>query len=843
MAKQQQEWREEEVKNRVAKGLFEGYDCSKIISNVDFTVARQHEDTLLPYMDQFFLWAEAKRGTTANIYHSLVQLILTIGRNRSQTIDLYLPPKYLGAFDAEKIAFIPYSSIIDVLYLNDFNWQVTPSDHSTKEFGTLLNLVQEILDNSLSIYQYERDEKELKAFIKQNFKKEGDEHQRAVITGTNFIHIYQRWREQVMPSIAIDWKGAKKSGIIAADFFLADLISKDSGTLAENLYVVLAHDHYVTARQISQIGLEFSAKVTFKDDQKAYHQFWNHYERPPKKEYWEYIITRRDLLVPQDIRERKGSFFTPPQWVELSQEYIARVLGEQWQDEYYIWDCCAGTGNLLAGLTNKYHIYASTLDQQDVDVMRERIQKMNAEATREGTNDKGSGSNLLDAHVFQFDFLNDPFTKLPQSLQDIINNPETRKKLVIYINPPYAETAKKKLAEKGRKNKRGVSFTTVRERYSDLIGIATKELYAQFLIRASEELKGCIIAEFSKLKALLGQNFTAYRQAYKWQLRSGFIVPSTTFDNVKGSFPIGFKIWDTTQERENDVFTLDVYNEKAEYAGKKTMSVPGMTLTDFFNKNKTWVERTIHKNSIGALALYGCDFQHSNYIAIYPVNKAPNRWTYLTRYNLVPACIYLAVRHCIAPTWINDRDQFLYPQNSWRGDSEFHGDCLTYTLFHPQNTITHKEHTNHWIPFKETEVNARERFGSHFMTDFIDGKLPEDENKTRSLFETEEDITYPTGTTAIQFSPEAQIVFESGRKLWQYYHQQPDANPNASYYDIREFFQGRDANGRMNATSEDETYNALVGNLRQAVKYLGDHKITPKVYRHKFLLSDLPITS
>ena len=85
------------------------------------------------------------------------------------------------------------------------------------------------------------------------------------------------------------------------------------------------------------------------------------------------IIERRDLLVPQDIRERKGAFFTPRKWVELSQKYLTDYLGQNWQDDYYIWDCAAGTGNLLAGLTNKYKIYASTLDQADISVMHERI--------------------------------------------------------------------------------------------------------------------------------------------------------------------------------------------------------------------------------------------------------------------------------------------------------------------------------------------------------------------------------------------------------------------------------------------------------------------------------------
>ena len=129
------------------------------------------------------------------------------------------------------------------------------------------------------------------------------------------------------------------------------------------------------------------------------------------------------ILVPQDIRERKGSFFTPQIWVQKSQEYLATALGENWQDEYYVWDCAAGTGNLLAGLTNKYNIWASTLDQADVDVMHDRIK---------------NGANLLADHVFQFDFLNDDFKKLPKGLQDIINSEKKRKKLVVYINPPYA---------------------------------------------------------------------------------------------------------------------------------------------------------------------------------------------------------------------------------------------------------------------------------------------------------------------------------------------------------------------------------------------------------------------
>lgn len=58
--------------------------------------------------------------------------------------------------------------------------------------------------------------------------------------------------------------------------------------------------------------------------------------------------------------------------------------------------------------------------------------------------------------------------------------------------------------------------------------------------------------------------------------------------------------------------------------------------------------------------------------------------------------------------------------------------------------------------------------------------------------------------------------------------------PNASLYDIREFFQGRNAKGRMNSKSTDDKYTSLIGQLRDKLKLLAD-KITPKVYEYGFL--------
>ncbi|MGN1247718.1 MAG: hypothetical protein ACI4UO_03930, partial [Paludibacteraceae bacterium] len=416
---------EETIKNLIRQDFFADYDGTQCFDNIDFSVAVRHEGLLQNDEKEYLLWAEAKAGNKHKLFDSLVQLILTIGKAR--TIESALPPKFLGAFDAKKIAFIPYSSVMQVFSLNDFNWNVAPSDHSTKEFKMLYQLVSDQIkqhaaqDGEIYIYQFAEDAQELRRFIKRNFVSGRDKIQRIRVNHNNFVAIFQKWRKDVMPTINVNWENAKQHNLLEADFYLADLIAVNNRTLLDNLHVLLQDTHYELDRHIDTDGLFTSKQVQFRDKMIAHTRFWTHYARPPKQEYWERIVERRDLLVPQDVRERKGSYFTPAIWVEKSQEYLADVFGENWQDEYYIWDCCAGTGNLLANLTNKYRIWASTLDMADVKVMWERIETM------------GEGANLLRQHVFQFDFLNDSFDdpKLPQSLREVLQDEEKRKHLII----------------------------------------------------------------------------------------------------------------------------------------------------------------------------------------------------------------------------------------------------------------------------------------------------------------------------------------------------------------------------------------------------------------------------
>src|SRR5574344_3077253 len=152
--------REEELKNKIALDYFWTYDCSKIIGNVDFCVC-MHQSQKELFEQESLLWAEAKRGSS-DIYNSIVQLIVTIGKAR--TFDKFLPPPMLGAFDGEKIAFIPYNEIHDIFYQNYFNWNVTPSNHETKEFKLVYDKVKSTIDDKAWLFYFFKDDGELKKF-------------------------------------------------------------------------------------------------------------------------------------------------------------------------------------------------------------------------------------------------------------------------------------------------------------------------------------------------------------------------------------------------------------------------------------------------------------------------------------------------------------------------------------------------------------------------------------------------------------------------------------------------------------------------------------------------------
>ncbi len=812
---------EEPLKAQIKAEFFKDKKFLYSGDKIDFMLSYKHSNATLP-----ILWGEAKRGDFDDLDKAFTQLLLTIGRHKLYT---HHTPPYLCAFNAFRMEFIAFDdTITSFLYKSDIDFSIPPSNHNTEGFKHALDAFKAMFKPHKWVFDFKTQSQECKEFIKK-YLNSSHLHNKIKIDKNNFFTIYQKWLEIVKPTIKIDWELAKAEGILDADYYLADLLSDGDKTIIEKLRTILKSSHYELkwgSNALNKLGLEGITKVGFMDNQQAHQEFWSVYERPPKSEFQASILERRDLLVPSDVRERKGAYFTPKIWVEKSQEYLAKALGQDYQEDYIIWDCAGGTGNLLRGLLNKANLYLSTLDHNDVAIIKDLASKNHLK--------------LLENQIFQFDFLNDDFfsDKLPKSLQEILKDEEKRKKLIIYINPPYAEATSAKTPSGTGKNKDLVARgNLICEKYKDELHKANNELFAQFFMRIYKELEGCIMASFSTLKYLNSSNFKKFREVFKAKFLEGFMVPADSFDNVTGQFPIGFLVWDTAPPplKPTNALNLEVFDSSGGFLGYKTFKP---IVDRVKNINQYLKQYNINNSNIlGFIDCAGVDFQNNNFVNLANNKNLKRNITFfgLTLTNLLIGAIYFSIRHCIKHTWQNDRDQFYAPyNNTWQDDNEFKNNALAFMLFHTQNRITTAQGTNHFIPFSETEVNAKERYSSHALLEFLKGEIKEPKEND-SLF-----LSAKKENKPLKFSPSASKVFDAGKEIYRYYHTQDFTNrpynANASLYDIKEFFQGRNKQGKLNlpAKAKDESYKQLYANLQDALKDLAK-EIQPKVYEYGFL--------
>ncbi|WP_198360903.1 hypothetical protein [Helicobacter pylori] len=809
---------EEPLKSQIKAEFFKDKKFLYSGDKIDFILSYKHPNATLP-----ILWGEAKKGNFDDLDKAFTQLLLTIGKHRLYN---HHTPPYLCAFDAFRMEFIAFDdTITNFFYESGINFSITPSNHNTEGFKHALDVFKDKCKSHKFVFDFKTQSQECKEFIESNLNSS---HllNKIQIDKNNFFTIYQKWFEAVKPTIDIDWEVAKTKGILDADYYLADLLSDGDKTIIEKLQTILSSSYYKLKRGVNELGKIDFMEVGFTDGQQAHQEFWRIYKRPPKVEFQAFILERHDLLVPSDVRERKGAFFTPRIWVEKSQEYLAKALGQDYQEDYIIWDCAGGTGNLLNGLTNKANCFLSTLDSNNVAIVKELA--------------AANKLNLLENHVFQFDFLNDDFNKAPKSLQEILEDKEKRKKLIIYINPPYAEAGNKaKMSGTGEHKSKVARNNKTHETYKDLLGSGSNELFAQFFMRIYMELNGCIMASFSTLKYLNSSNFKKFREVFKAKFLEGFMVPADSFDNVKGQFPIGFLVWDTATPpplKPTNALNLEVFDSLGEFLGYKNIHSCNkvLFLADYLQKFQPTKRDTI----FGYLDPGRNSFQHQNLVHISVIDKSKQshvKYFPIIATTILLVSVFFSIRHCIKATWQNDRDQFYAPyDDAFQDDSEFKNNCLIFMLFHTQNRITTTQGTNHFIPFDEEEVGAKERYASHVLLDFLKVKLKE-QTQNNNLFNSSKKERKP-----LEFSETALSVLNAGREIYRYYHAQDftknDYNANVSLYDIKEFFQGRNAQCKLNppVKAKDTYYKQLYVNLQDALKDLAK-EIQPKVYEYGFL--------
>lgn len=696
------------------------------------------------------IWFEAKEAPTPALL-MFAQLLVYVrsARKRGEPI-----PGFLCVMDREKAALMATEHALPLLADKTIVW---PKSGSAAD-KVLAAKIAPTIETHFVLYEIEHYEAE---FIKAT-KDAISEGRiiRTAITPDNLRQVFDKWVAMVGVEL-----GVKNEADYAVLFF-ADIMHDGRDEAMRNLPARLL---FSGNKPVFIIGAEQYELAS----ERGYRNFWNIYHRPPEKEHRHYLLERRDSLLPMDDQKFKGAFYTPLHIVDKAYDQLTATLGKNWQKKYIVWDMCAGVGNLEAKHSNLRNVYMSTLDPEDVTIMR-------------------SNPAFAGAEIFQYDYLNDDVDdfgqidynltgKVPQALRQAIadarDGKEGAKPILVLINPPYAEATNdntaRGVARDSSGGKKSVAKTRIAESLKTDYGKATNELFAQFVARVDLELPTAILAMFSTLKYVISPTLQKFRETWLAKHLGGFVVHSRAFDSVPGNFPIAFLVWDTAVNAEICDFNARVLDKDGHEVGEKrfVVSTGRELLTNWIVRPRSNREEVVPlKNALttatatkdlrgtrwsdGALAYMWCnsnDLQQANKTALFSSGFNGGHGLFVTEDNLWQASIVFSVRRLIKPTWLNDRDQFL--QASRPLSDEFKSDCLVWMLFNGSNLTAGAEGlrwndqdwslTNHFIPYTEAEVGAKARFESDFMVRYM------------------ADMT---------FSSEALAVLDEGRKLFQRFH-------------------------------------------------------------------------
>lgn len=771
------------------------------------------------------VWFEAKFGSKKSLYEMFTQLLFYI--HRALKDGEHIPP-FLCVVDSVKAAIMKTDVALPLL--QDKNIHIKWGKSASDVTQDALDIVSQYIGTHFVSFNIETHEKELIDTLRNAIEK--GEIIRTQITPGNLKQVFDKWVDTVGKEIV----NANPENY--AEFFYADVMSDGKESTHEHLSAELLH------RGNKPIFL-LNGKTYEIASMNGYSQFWAIYDRPPKEEYRNYLLERRDSLIPLDERQFKGAYYTPLAVVDKAYDLLEQTLGENWQKDYYVWDMCCGVGNLETKHSYHRHLFMSTLEEKDVNIMK-------------------AAKICVSAERFQYDYLKDDITddgeidysltnKIPKALQNAIRNAnEGKKKLLVLINPPYAEATNATNTAKGskKKNKTGVAKTKWAKAGMNEYGKAKNELFLQFVSRIAKEIPNATIGMFSTLKHINAQTCETFRTVWSAKYLGGFVIHSKAFDGLKGDFPIGFLIWKTSNVIASEAkqskykfpseISCEVLDKNAKPIGEKKFynTRARDCLSNWISRPRPNKEKCVpltnaftppsgerrdqrgtkwSNDAIGYMCAGTNDFQNVEYVFFLSSGASRGHGIFVNEKNLWQCVVLFAVEHLIDHTWINHNDQFLQPNSEL--SQEFIDDCLIYMLFHGKNLTASANNlewngqkwniVNHFIPFTEEDVGASDRFESDFMVQYMDGKI---------------------------FSAEAQAVLDEGKKIWAVYFKQSFNHkireelklnrPDVGWYQIRQALKAQNESGNsvpISFTAFESAYKTL------------SEKLRPQVYQYGFL--------
>lgn len=625
----------------------------------------------------------------ATVAKCLAQALYYLRRVVLGQVTLEEPVKALAAIDSDEAVFATITPYIEELIGGKYDWSRAASDPDP----VLVEKTKAIKTTRIST----AGRNGVHTFLEMLRSLEDEIPLTLHVTRNNFSVAFGQWTE------AVKTKDVKRLGPL----FLSDLRKE----------LVLG----AGGRTLGMVGSADSIAIW----PTKYREFWSLWKRPPEVSVLNHVQSHIDLFTDAVERSRKGEFYTPLTVASKCHEYMDAAYGDGWRSRMYVWDPCAGTGNLEQLLDMPAdRLFLSTLEPKDVDIMRE--------------------SGMFDgAALWAMDFLNTPRERwpevLPKELLRVIA--EEPQNLIVLMNPPYSDKANGQYdLAKDKTTKKGHALTHVKTlMVADNLAKASTDLLCQFLWITTKWLPKSQLTMVAQPKFIQGQSTKAMRPKLNRRLASGFVISSKHF-NLKGEFPIvvaNYPPADGWQVAEVDVLDKQLQKEGSYLLSDTECPINDWTvsakndtqllpLSDAMTTRAVTKQNCLSWNSaaIGSMMRVGNDLQNAKKCRIGSAPFYVNSVSVLAS-NLSTALVHCAARHVPEQHWLTQKEQLEVPfcdrdntakhgnVGSTKLPREFVTDCAVFVAFHACNqtaaadlTYEGKQHRLHnWmLPFPASEL-------------------------------------------------------------------------------------------------------------------------------------------
>ena len=423
----------------------------------------------------------------------------------------------------------------------------------------------------------------------------------------------------------------------------------------------------------------------------SFASFFNQYAREYTPQERMNFTAIADRLLEDTTRRRQGCFNTPTKFVDFAHRMIEKELGENWRDEYVVYDCCCGTGNLTRDYRFK-ELYCSTLDKGELELGS----RYNPEATK-----------------WRMDFLNDGDECFDKGL---IKAFEQNKPIVFFINPPYGTACNQYKANKTNSNNTDIRGDMNKEKFG-----GSENLQHQFMYRITKlvqkyHLTNAYFALFSNPIWLSGAKQGKFLENFssQWECKDAYLFQASHFADVSDVWGISLTLWKSdnhaTPITEYNMKLIDILDDRSiDVIGKHTIYN-----SYFYTKASDWVREQIPRcldmacfpstsngllikesqiqavrNQLGYFHNNANSIQYNpTYVGLYSMSFASAHGLPVLKENFTRCTALFTARKLIEGNWINDKDEYLAPNEDHPEYKRFEADAIVYSLFHNSSNQT-----------------------------------------------------------------------------------------------------------------------------------------------------------